>query len=312
MKCPHCGSDIVDDVKFCTKCGQKINVPETPDDNLTDDIDTSLKEKPETDKNAGKDDDITPEKKEEILETTPEKNGISDKKEPEKAVEKPVNELEENRVIKEPVEHPQEPAKKGRWIKTTLIIIGVLVVLAIITMGAIFFGPKLFKTETFEDGFEKLDSDVWNVWREGENVLIKAQGGELVIRNGSLGLGKDMGKDYLIECGMNILTTTKKEGYAGISFRADKSGRYMVMLYPDKSKVVLRKYPGEVLTEKKINIKKGKWYLLAISVDGYKYAVFLSKQHIMTGTDIGFIKGGIGLEANNSTALFDDFYVEKR
>lgn len=305
MKCPYCGAENDDDVKFCTQCGKDIE---------GEGVDEAVGDEEEIESTP----DDVPEERGEEPETTEEVTPSEEEKTPEETTQPEEDPVKLDEVM--PIEETEKvittpstgaPGKRS-GLKVVMIIFAVLAVVAVISVVAIFYGPKIFKGDEFRDDFETLDSTVWNVWRKGENVLIRSQGGELVLRNATVGLGKDMGKDYLIECGINILSTSDKSGGAGISFRAEESGRYMVILYPDKNSIVLKKQSGDVLVQKELLVKKGKWYLLAISVDGNKYAVFFGKKHIMTGTDIGFIKGGIGLEAHQATALFDDFYVEKR
>jgi len=302
MRCKKCGEELEEGAKFCSRCGEPVE---------------RQKKKPKKKKESAE--VKRPEKKKEAEKYAEKKEKV--KKKPEKIevpaegsaemIEKKYEEVmkaEEKEAVSEPAS-PEVPAEKKR--STVLIVMGVLIfVFVVIAVVGFYYLYYLPSQVVFSDEFETLDSRVWGMLRKGDNLLVKAQGGELVVRNGAVYLKRDVGNDYIIECGVNVIGVSDKNGWGGIIFRMGTSGSYILQLAPDLDRIVLRRHPGYLIVRKDIKLEKGRWYLVAVKAEGENLACFINHKQIIGIKDIGLAKGGVGLESGNATVLFRDFVIK--
>jgi hypothetical protein len=315
MKCSACGADIEEDAKFCTKCGASvIKHEEIAGGESSSSTEGETKKPPE--ETAKKAESKVGEMKEEgPKEVTTEKSEEGKETEPvdrtaekiEKATVEPKKEETVQKTTPSQVSTPEKEKKSH-----TGAIAAVLVILLFIIISAIgyYFLYYLPSQSIYSDKFQEFDTSTWSIMEKGQNFMVKVQDGSLVIRNGAIYLNGNLGSDYTIECGINIVGVGDKNGSGGVIFRGGPAGMYVLKVSPDTDLITLTKQPGNDIINKNLIIEKGKWYLVAIKVEGENIGCFLNKKQIIGVRDVGFAKGGCGLRADNATVLFQDFVVK--
>jgi len=314
MKCSVCGADIEDDAKFCTKCGapaikhEKIEGSES-----SSSTDEGIKEPEDKTKEAKS--DIGEMKEEKPKEVTVEKGG--EVKEPEivdktaekieKATVEPKNEEASQKTVTPQVSQPEREKKSHTG---TIVAILVIVLFIVISAVGYYFLYYLPSQKIFSDDFEVLNAENWGITEKGQNFMVKVQDGSLVIRNGAIYLKRSIGADYTVECSINVVGVSDKNGWGGVIFRGGPSGMYVLQIIPDIDQITLLKQPGNVISKKGIILEKGKWYTIEIKTEGENIGCFINDKQIIGVRDVGFAKGGVGLKAENATVLFQEFVVK--